>query len=65
MSDPETAIATEDVEAVIRLAEYLRKQDRRHRWTRRAKKAGLVALVPIAGPLVGDIWAEQDREGWR
>lgn len=60
-----TAITPQEVEAVIALAEYLRKEDRRHRWTRRAKKAGLVALVPIAGPLVGDIWAENDRKGWR
>jgi hypothetical protein len=66
MTDQRLATITPDeVEAIIRLAEYHRKAQRRARWTRRAKKAGLVAIVPITGPLAGSIWAEQEAKGWR
>lgn len=61
-------LSSDEAEALILLAEYLRKQQRRtwrrRTWRRRARKAGLIAVVPIAGPLAGSVWAEQEAKGW-
>lgn len=51
--------------ALIRLAEYDRKQARRRVRSRRLRKAGLIAITPLAGPLAGSLWHEQERKGWR
>jgi hypothetical protein len=61
----QAALSLEHVEAVIRLAEYRRKEQRRATFRRRLRKAGLIAVMPIAGPLAGSVWAEQEQKGWR
>lgn len=58
-------LSTDEVKALILLAEYEDRARRRLTRRRRLKKAGLIALVPLAGPLVGDLWAENDSRGWR
>lgn len=55
----------DEVEAAILAAEYSRTVERRATRRRRLRKFGLVLIVPIAGPLAGDLWAEQEAKGWR
>ena len=58
-------MTADEARALILLAEYQDRAVRRQTRRRRLKKAGLIAMVPLAGPLVGDLWAENDRKGWR
>ncbi len=49
--------ATDDVQAAILLAEYLRKQENRKRRGRRWKKAAAFATLPLgAGLIVPEDW---------
>lgn len=54
-----------EVDAAIRLAEYVRKQERRQTWRRRGRKVAIALTVPVAGPMAGEWWENQERKGWR
>lgn len=55
----------DDVEAVIRVAEWVEKKERQRTRRRRLKKAALIVSVPVLGPLAGSLWADNEARGWR